>query len=198
VRAEQRAKQLVFNGIDGASGDSLLPPLSAQQISTIAQGEALDERQIEELKRWHQRVTTTHLGPTEGVDPKNLAQTRRAVFFGTRNSGDDATAMTADELIAPLVGTLDQAQAGWTIESVIGAPATKACLTQLLSGGDTPSLLFTATIVWAFRTVTCASCRIRARYCARIGRDARRGANAFHRISTLLVTTLSVQRSLAA
>ena len=29
---------LVFNGIDGASGDYLLPPMSAQDLSKIARG----------------------------------------------------------------------------------------------------------------------------------------------------------------
>src|SRR5262249_31373151 len=66
---------LVFNGIDGASGEYLLPPMTPQDISKIAQGEKLDEKHLNELK-WRQRqLTEAHLGVKEGVDPKNIAET---------------------------------------------------------------------------------------------------------------------------
>ena len=64
--------KLVFNGIDGASGGYLLPPMSPQDVSKIAQGVTPDEGHLRELKYWYQRVTQAHLGPKEGVDPKKL------------------------------------------------------------------------------------------------------------------------------
>ena len=57
------ADELVFNGIDGESGDYLLPPMTAQQVSKLAQGEELDEAHQQELKNWYDRVTQEHLGP---------------------------------------------------------------------------------------------------------------------------------------
>lgn len=40
---------LVFNGIDGASGGYLLPPLTVEQISKIAQKEEFDPEYMREL-----------------------------------------------------------------------------------------------------------------------------------------------------
>ncbi|MGD9317993.1 MAG: hypothetical protein PVG56_14240 [Anaerolineae bacterium] len=75
------ADELVFNGIDGESGDYLLPPMTAQQVSKLAQGEELDEGHQKELKNWYDRVTQEHLGPKEGVDPKKLNETGWGVIF---------------------------------------------------------------------------------------------------------------------
>ncbi len=73
--------ELFFNGINGASGDYLLPPMSPQDISKIAQGETLDEVHLRELKFWYQHLTQAHLGPREGVDPKLLDQSGWGVIF---------------------------------------------------------------------------------------------------------------------
>ena len=43
--------QLVFNGIDGASGEYLLPPLTAREISAVAQGEKFDLSHLQELRQ---------------------------------------------------------------------------------------------------------------------------------------------------
>ncbi len=74
-------ERLVFNGIDGASGDYLLPPMTVQTISQVAQGEKLDEDHIAELKARHQRDSVATLGVKEGVDPTNLAETGWGVIF---------------------------------------------------------------------------------------------------------------------
>ena len=65
---------LVFNGINGANGEYLLPSMTAGQMSGIIRGEEQDPEQIKELRWWYQRTTLSHLGPIEGVDPKNLAE----------------------------------------------------------------------------------------------------------------------------
>ncbi len=44
--------QLCFNGIDGASGEYLLPPLSASDVASLARGERLDADHLAELKHW--------------------------------------------------------------------------------------------------------------------------------------------------
>jgi hypothetical protein len=74
-------EQLYFNGINGATGEYLLPPMSPQDISKIAQGESLDKAHLQELKFWYQRATQKSLGPKEGVDPKDLAQSGWGVIF---------------------------------------------------------------------------------------------------------------------
>jgi hypothetical protein len=74
-------ERLVFNGIDGASGDYLLPPMTPQQVSAIVRGEEQDEELLKELKAWYRRVSQTFMGPVEGVDPKNLAEAGWGVIF---------------------------------------------------------------------------------------------------------------------
>jgi hypothetical protein len=74
-------EKLIFNGIDGASGNYLLPPMSPQDVSKIAQGETPDEGHLRELKFWYQRVTQAHLGPKEGVDPKKLEESGWGIIF---------------------------------------------------------------------------------------------------------------------
>jgi hypothetical protein len=74
-------ERLFFNGINGANGDYLLPPMTPEQVSEIVQGEKQNPEHIKELKSWYQRVTQVTLGPKEGVDPKNLAETGWGVIF---------------------------------------------------------------------------------------------------------------------
>ncbi|MCC5639229.1 C25 family cysteine peptidase [Nostoc sp. CHAB 5844] len=80
---EQLTAELYFNGIDGASGGYLLPPLTPEQISKIAQGEDFDPIEISELRKkdLHVKGLEPDFAPIEGVDPKNLAETGWGVIF---------------------------------------------------------------------------------------------------------------------
>ena len=51
------SEYLFFNGIDAASGDYLLPPLTAHDVAGIAQGEQLDPSHLKELRQWWQRIS---------------------------------------------------------------------------------------------------------------------------------------------
>jgi hypothetical protein len=267
-----------FNGLNGATGDYLLPPLTPQEISAIARGEKLDAKHIQELKQWWQRVSQSHLAPIEGADPTNLAESgwavlfahdanpairdalsplldlrrkqatvknsyyreyigndgyrpgeykqqflarlphcvgngrgvgpgpadprkvpyyllivgdpeaisyrfqyqldvqyavgrihfdtlddyaqyarsvvesetgqwvrrRRVTFFGARNSADQATQLSADHLVWPLAERLAGEQPTWQVQNVVKDEATKAHLSRLLGGEETPAVLFTA------------------------------------------------------
>jgi hypothetical protein len=75
------ADELVFNGIDGDSGDYLLPPLSAQTITQIARGEKIDAGDLKELKRRYGSATQENLGPKAGVNPKSLKDSGWGVLF---------------------------------------------------------------------------------------------------------------------
>ena len=69
---------------------------------------------------------------------------RRMRFFGVANTDDPATHLSAGELIQPLLTRFAKEPAGWQVDSVLGESATKAGLTQMLSGDQRPGLLFTA------------------------------------------------------
>lgn len=73
--------QLAFNGIDGASGSYLLPPLAPCDVAAAALGELRDGEHLKELKWWFRRVREATFGPTEGMDPKDLAATGWGVIF---------------------------------------------------------------------------------------------------------------------
>jgi hypothetical protein len=68
------AEALVFNGVNGATGDYLLPEMTAQQLAQLARGESWDSQHLNELKWWYRRTTEATFGPKEGVEPKDLAQ----------------------------------------------------------------------------------------------------------------------------
>ncbi|MBD2492788.1 C25 family cysteine peptidase [Nostoc sp. FACHB-280] len=272
---EPLTEELYFNGIDAASGSYLLPPLTPEQLSRIAQGESFDPEELIELQQKDQKVKglDPHFAPMEGIDPKNLAETgwgvifafnadpaikealkellehrqrqatakkehfykeyigpkgyrpgesknqflsrhgvgpgpadpdkmpyyllivgdpetipyrfqyqldvqyavgriyfdtpeeyaqyarsvvqaettnlslpRRASFFGVRNAADQATQLSAENLIRPLADWMlnEQKDNEWTVNSILAEEATKARLGRLLGGEETPALLFTA------------------------------------------------------
>ncbi len=68
----------------------------------------------------------------------------QAVLFGVHNPDDRATSFTTKRLMKPLVEKLGNATSGWKVTSILGEGATKARLSRLLGGAETPALLFTA------------------------------------------------------
>jgi Peptidase family C25 len=70
---------LYFNGVNGATGEYSLPPLTAKQIAQIAKGEKIDPAHLFELERRANK--DENFRPIEGVDPKNLAETGWGVIF---------------------------------------------------------------------------------------------------------------------
>jgi hypothetical protein len=80
-----------------------------------------------------------------------VRRAKRAAFFGVANEGDPATALSASELIAPLARLMEVDQPSWKIETIAPDDATKARLSQLMGGPDTPALLFTASHGMLFR-----------------------------------------------
>jgi len=72
-------EQLNFNGINGATGEYLLPPKTAEQISEIAQSEKFEPAHFSDLKI--KIENEGHFAVIEGIDPKNLAETGWGVIF---------------------------------------------------------------------------------------------------------------------
>ena len=88
---------LYFNGIDGASGDYLIPPMSPEQLSEIIRGEPWDADHLQELRYWRQRTTQETLGPKEGVNPLDLAESGWGVIFA--EDADPAVKEALGELL---------------------------------------------------------------------------------------------------
>lgn len=72
---------LFFNGINGSTGDYLLPPMTPEQVSRIAQGEDFDPDQLQDIQLKIRQKEEPDFAPIEGVDPKDLAQTGWGVIF---------------------------------------------------------------------------------------------------------------------
>src|ERR1022692_1721540 len=89
---------LVFNGIDGGSGEYLLPPMAPTDVSRVAQGEPVDAQHLKELKWRYRQSTEDHYGVKEGIDPKNLAETGWGVIFAY--GADPAIREALGELLA--------------------------------------------------------------------------------------------------
>jgi hypothetical protein len=72
---------LIFNGINGATGEYDLPPTPVEIIAGVARGETFDKQALEELRRRRQRDSEARFAVKEGVDPKNLDETGWGVIF---------------------------------------------------------------------------------------------------------------------
>ncbi|MGB8644862.1 MAG: hypothetical protein WCF84_06470 [Anaerolineae bacterium] len=78
------------------------------------------------------------------AEKQNLQLARSATFFGAANPGDGATNLSAAHLIAPLYDRVQAQYPGWSVQKVVGEGASKARLSHLMGGDETPALLFTA------------------------------------------------------
>ncbi len=92
-----RSRYLMINGVNGATGDYLLPGMTPRQISRIARGETLDKELIKELKLWTEYMKQKTLGPVAGVNPMNLAEAGWGVIFG--HGADPAVRDALGELL---------------------------------------------------------------------------------------------------
>jgi hypothetical protein len=73
--------ELIFNGINAATGEPLLPPLDAETMSGIIRGEVADPQALAELKLKYEQSTQAHFAVKEGIDPKDLGQSGWGVLF---------------------------------------------------------------------------------------------------------------------
>jgi len=77
-----------------------------------------------------------------------IAVPRRAAFFGPHNPDDDATDASSTRLIPPLFQKANEITAEladpWTVSCVAPGDSSRARLTELMGGAETPAFLFTA------------------------------------------------------
>jgi hypothetical protein len=84
---------LVFNGVNGATGAYLLDPLQLGDAAAMAKGAPADVAHTRELSLWWERVNSPHLGPVEGVDPDDLAESGWGVIFPAQSDAAVAAAL---------------------------------------------------------------------------------------------------------
>ncbi len=77
---QETQEYLYFNGIDGASGEYLVPPLTPSQVSALAQGQSLDPEELDQLQMRVFQLQNPHAG-VEVADHRDLAQTGWGVIF---------------------------------------------------------------------------------------------------------------------
>jgi hypothetical protein len=69
---------------------------------------------------------------------------KQVTLFGVRTEGDLATERSTDELIKPLAEKLTEDRPAWPLQVITAEQATKAKLTGVLGGGETPAVLLTS------------------------------------------------------
>lgn len=78
------------------------------------------------------------------AERRQLSLPRRMTFFGVSNSDDPATQLSARELVEPLSAFSAQKFGDWQVQNIPPVDTTKARLSRLLGGPETPALLFSA------------------------------------------------------
>ena len=74
----------------------------------------------------------------------------RISLFGPSNTDDKATGLSTKQLVLPLAAQLSEQNSQWAVETAVGANATKARLLELLTEGESPDVVFTASHGVAF------------------------------------------------
>jgi hypothetical protein len=92
--------QLVFNGIDGESGDYALPPMTVAELLPFIKGEGKPEN-LSDLRHKHETRNRKHLGVPAGVDPRRLDQTGWGIVFPS--DADPETTAAIQEALDPLL-----------------------------------------------------------------------------------------------
>src|SRR5215472_8450165 len=76
----QHKGSLYVNGVNGASGGYLLPPLQPSTVAAVAQGEALEPQEVRALKARYHQADRAFRAVAE-VNPAKLAEAGWGVIF---------------------------------------------------------------------------------------------------------------------
>lgn len=72
---------MVFNGLNGSTGDYFFAPADATSIAAVARGETVPVGHLADLREHISSVREPRFAVIEGVDPKNLAEAGWGVVF---------------------------------------------------------------------------------------------------------------------
>lgn len=78
---EANEELLIFNGIDGATGEYALKPMTPQAFSAGILGTPTDDPDNKSLINWYEQRQQGHFGITEGHDPERLDESGWGVVF---------------------------------------------------------------------------------------------------------------------
>jgi hypothetical protein len=73
---------LVFNGIDGTTGDYLTPPMAPQTLARVAMGERWEN--LRELRYRYRQQHEQEFVIEEGRDPNDLVSLRKVSYAASR------------------------------------------------------------------------------------------------------------------
>lgn len=92
-------EQLIFNGIDGATGEYLLPPLTPRQLAGIVRRAPQDAEQVQDFRWWVRTYLerSGHRGLKAGLDPRKLEDAGWGVIFAQQT--DPAVREALGELL---------------------------------------------------------------------------------------------------
>ncbi len=96
--SDQTSESLLYlNGINGATGEPT-PPVSADIVARVLRGETIEPHHLGVLQRKKREKEAT-LGPVEGIDPQDLAQTGWGVIFAFEDERIPAIREALKELL---------------------------------------------------------------------------------------------------
>ncbi len=80
--------EIYFNGINGNSGEYLLPPMELSALAEIIQGEKKEKNILIWLAEvWH-KIKTTYMGLPVGVEPSDVTQAGWGIVFASGESDE--------------------------------------------------------------------------------------------------------------
>jgi hypothetical protein len=78
------------------------------------------------------------------AEARNVVLPPRIIFFAPQHAADTVTNLAVNRLVKPLAERIARDWPKWAVQCIVGPEATKAHLSMLLGGDETPALLFTA------------------------------------------------------
>lgn len=96
VLSEEGTEQILFNGINASSGEYLFGHNNLKQLAMAAKGHVEDPWFIKAMEVWLSNLTG-FMGPIEGINPMNLAETGWGVIFA--HNADPGIRQALSELL---------------------------------------------------------------------------------------------------
>jgi len=148
--AQSKAQFLARNGVGPGPADPLKMPYylllvgSPEQIPYRFQSQLDVQYAVGRLHFDRVEDYAHYAASVVAAESGKVRLPKRMSFFGPESAGDAATRLSARNLVAPVLDALRNARPDWQMGAFLQEQATKAHLSRLLGGAETPALLFTA------------------------------------------------------